>query len=159
MLERFARKYALECAWKKGGSDPRGPEGVATALFTFFAAPRLRFRVYYLFALKCLRTGGCGEPYGEPLGKPPMHGFPVTLSSGRTKQSRGSRKVGNWTSCLLKEWFSISVTNCFSIDALDCHLLYMASYGSPAKHSLARLRNSKSGLFRLPYRFASVTTF
>ena len=82
MLERFARKYALECTWKKGGSDPRRPEGRYRPFYVFRRAPVLRFGVCYLFALKCLRSGACGEPYGEPLGKPPNARFSLNFEFG-----------------------------------------------------------------------------
>ena len=39
---------------KKGGSDPepKGPEGVATALFTFFAASPFAFRGFLSFCFE-----------------------------------------------------------------------------------------------------------
>ena len=60
---------------RQGGSDLRGPRGSLPPFLRFLPRLRLRCRVRYLFALKCLGFGDCGEPYGEPIGKPPNARF------------------------------------------------------------------------------------
>ena len=60
---------------KRAVAIPGVRRGSLPPFLRFSPRPRLRFRVYYLFALKCLRSGACGEPYGEPLGKPPNARF------------------------------------------------------------------------------------